>query len=171
MTTKDGKMDMRSCLKAVAGSDCIMPAGHYGDCEDVGSPTVRAAWIAKRGEGLLRHSWLCKACGGEFIIDDATSNEITELADQIEQMKKLLAEGDAICRQQLAGLLKLEAIKTAAAEYCDFIDQGRPTKGALEAYNTLRAALDGMSLKDWEEVRYNPDGTGKVIPKDWHGRR
>lgn len=66
---------------------------------------------------------------------------------------------------------KLKAIETAAIEYCDHLDGRRPLGGALPLYNTLRAALDGMSLEAWEKVRYNADGTPKKIPEDWHGRR
>jgi hypothetical protein len=65
----------------------------------------------------------------------------------------------------------LEAIKKAATEYCDFVDARRRSEDPLKPYNVLRAALDGMSLEDWEAVRYNADGTGKKIPEDWHGRR
>lgn len=80
-------MDMRSCWKLVkvgeVGDPCIMPEGHAGDCETVASDSVRAAWRSKRGEGLKRHSWLCKACGGEYIVGEATSNRMTELKEQL----------------------------------------------------------------------------------------
>jgi hypothetical protein len=82
-----------------------------------------------KGEAKGKFSWPCKACGGEHIADEETSNRITELEEEAKEANRSEAAANVRCmaavqvtHTQQEELAQMATLQTKNAEQKDQIE-------------------------------------------------